>query len=152
MREALAMIFREYDVRVVNDAGCGDFNWMKRVDLSGIDYLGYDIVQWGEALPFKKLNIATEVMRKCDLIICRDVLFHLPNEVVSQAIDLFRQSGDYLFATSHYNAKPERHRWSTIIQKNYSPVDLTRSEFGLGKPINTFKETPSQYMGLWRFT
>lgn len=44
IREALPRIWKEFDVHTILDVPCNDFNWMKAVDLSGVDYLGCDIV------------------------------------------------------------------------------------------------------------
>ena len=40
----LAKMLRELGVQSLADAPCGDFNWMRCVDLAGIRYLGVDIV------------------------------------------------------------------------------------------------------------
>ncbi len=42
---ALPRLFRELDIRTLLDLPCGDFNWMSRVNMDGIDYLGADIVE-----------------------------------------------------------------------------------------------------------
>ena len=42
--EALPVLFTNYDVHTVLDIPCGDFHWMKNVDLSNINYTGADIV------------------------------------------------------------------------------------------------------------
>ena len=38
----LSDLLRRYSVKSVLDLPCGDFNWMRYVDLSGIDYVGAD--------------------------------------------------------------------------------------------------------------
>ena len=45
IRRALPRIFKRYGVRSMLDIPCGDFNWMRRVDLDKIQYLGADIVK-----------------------------------------------------------------------------------------------------------
>ena len=100
IREALPKIFIKYHIKKVNDAGCGDFNWIRMVNLSDVDYLGYDIIDRKEEkkanLPFQELDICSELMRDCDLIICRDVLFHLPNKYVLMALNnLDRMNNGY---------------------------------------------------------
>src|ERR1035437_7717295 len=43
--ETLPQIFKKYNIKSFLDAPCGDFNWMKNVDLSDITkYIGGDIV------------------------------------------------------------------------------------------------------------
>lgn len=126
------------EIHTVNDAGCGDFNWMKRVNLNGIDYLGYDLVQpENPVLPFQKLNIAQEVMRPADLIICRDVLFHFPNNEVEKTLALFRRSSRFLIATSSNGVPAMRHEWSPNLLQNFSPLDLRPY---LGEPLTYLEE------------
>jgi hypothetical protein len=91
------------------DIPCGDFNWMKEVDLSGVDYVGADIV---EKLiesnnikytnkSFTVLNIVEDALPKVDLVFVRDCLGHLSNVNVLKALENIKKSGSkYLLATS----------------------------------------------------
>jgi hypothetical protein len=40
----LPELFQRLQVSKFLDAPCGDWNWMRRVDLSGVDYFGGDVV------------------------------------------------------------------------------------------------------------
>lgn len=40
----LPNIFKQHGVHSILDLPCGDYNWMKHVDLSDINYIGGDIV------------------------------------------------------------------------------------------------------------
>src|ERR1035437_7820532 len=40
----LPILFNEYGISTMLDLPCGDFNWMRNVDLNDIDYTGADIV------------------------------------------------------------------------------------------------------------
>ena len=44
VRVELPKAVRELGARVLLDVPCGDFTWMAHVDLSGIEYIGGDIV------------------------------------------------------------------------------------------------------------
>lgn len=44
VREVLPALLRELGVKSMLDAPCGDWNWMKTIDLSGIDYIGAEVV------------------------------------------------------------------------------------------------------------
>jgi len=44
VRETLPVVFQQYGVKSMLDVPCGDFHWMRHVDLSGVDYVGGDIV------------------------------------------------------------------------------------------------------------
>jgi hypothetical protein len=41
----LGKLFKEKRFSSILDIPCGDFNWMKKVDLENIDYIGADIVE-----------------------------------------------------------------------------------------------------------
>ena len=151
--DALLQSFHAHGIKTLNDAGCGDMNWCSRVDLGGIDYLGYDLVQRLSKmpLPFEVLNIAEQPMRSADAVLCHQVLFHLPNDVVVQVIDQFRKSAPLLFATSHRGAPTKRHEWTQSLSHCFSPLDL---ETILGPPQTVVCEidssTPYQcFIGVW---
>ena len=44
VRNALPGLLQAFRIRSMLDLPCGDFQWMKEVDLRGVDYLGADIV------------------------------------------------------------------------------------------------------------
>ncbi len=45
IRKELANLFVKYSIKTITDAPCGDWNWMRMVDLSSYVYNGFDIVQ-----------------------------------------------------------------------------------------------------------
>ena len=143
-KEQFPRIAEEYGIKSVNDAGCG-LGWIKGV-CEGIEYNGFDILPREN---YVILDITSEVMPKADLIICRDVLFHLTNKLVTKAISNFKESGSrYLLATSCYNAdnkKRSNEFNGTVIQ---SVLDLTEM---LGQPLNKIEEHGlDRFMGLWK--
>ncbi len=42
--EEIPILLRELNIKSLLDLPCGDFNWMKLVNLTGVEYLGGDIV------------------------------------------------------------------------------------------------------------
>ena len=44
IRDALPALLEGVGARSMLDAACGDFNWMARVDLRGVRYVGVDVV------------------------------------------------------------------------------------------------------------
>ena len=45
IRDALPLLFQELGIRTMVDIACGDFNWMSKVCLDDINYIGADIVE-----------------------------------------------------------------------------------------------------------
>src|SRR5262245_21371509 len=103
IREALASLMKELNVKSVFDAACGDFNWMKEVDLGEATYEGVDIVpaivetvrqKYGGPLRrFRVLDIVEGPIPRVDLILCRDVLIHLPDREALKVLENISASG-----------------------------------------------------------
>ena len=102
--------------RIFVDAPCGDLNWMRFVidECPTIDYIGGDIVKpmidtnterYGRpGVRFIELDITSDMLPSVDLMICRDCLFHLPEEEIFKFIDNFINSDiKYLLTTSYYD-------------------------------------------------
>lgn len=140
IRRLLPILVKKYGIKVINDAGCGDLNWMRYIDLNTVDYGGYDIIAretWGNVnLSCTILDITSEIMRPCDLIICRDVFIHMPNDLILRALNLFRQSGKLLLTTS-YDGVTESDNLSrdTSITKRHSKLCMELPPFSL-KPMD----------------
>jgi hypothetical protein len=105
----LPLLFKKYSIKSILDIPCGDFNWMKTVDLTDIDYIGADIVpeiivdnKARSPHKFEVLDIVHDDLPKVDLILCRDLMFHLPFETILKALENIAKSGSkYLLATNH---------------------------------------------------
>lgn len=157
-QQLIKEVIDEYShIRIVNDAGCGDMNWMGLVRPlfveRGIDYLGYDIRRWTESLPlpFEELDIINEAMRPCHLIICRDVLFHFPNEYVLKALENFRKSGNYLIATTTPpEMGPVDNSKRNILVGSFAPLDLEAPPFSLNPLFLCTESKWKRAIGLWR--
>ena len=88
VRDALPELFREFDIRSVLDAPCGDFLWMKDVVRSLDCYTGMDIVPDLVAqntarylLPnvtFRCGDIAADPLPRADLVCAATVSFTCP--------------------------------------------------------------------------
>ena len=111
IREQLPQLFETFGIRTVVDLPCGDFHWMKEVDLRGVDYQGFDIVQdlidsnasnyQTDNIKFSCLDMIKDELPKVDLIICRDCLIHYSHKFINKAIKNMKKSGsNYIF--DHY--------------------------------------------------
>lgn len=109
LRQELLLLLKKYKIQSMLDIPCGDFNWMKEVDLSKVAYIGADIVeQLIESnnikytdKTFSVLNLIEDDLPKVDLVFVRDCLGHLSNDNVLKALENIKRSGSkYLLATS----------------------------------------------------
>ena len=111
-RGELSALIKRFGITSIADAPCGDFNWMRHVDMGTCIYTGYDIVQelvennnmlFGSPLrSFKHMNLINGIIDKADLIICRDCLAHLTNEQIFKVLRNFKDSGaKYILMTTN---------------------------------------------------
>lgn len=109
IRRELPVLLQKFGIKSILDIPCGDWNWMKSVDLCGASYIGADIVpdliERNKSLypstDFRVLDLTSDALPKVDLIFTRDCLGHLSNDNVSKAIRNCQESGSkYLLATS----------------------------------------------------
>ena len=149
----IPVILKKYQVKSMLDLPCGDFNWMQKIDLSGIDYTGGDIVEqivqknqekFGKpGISFRKLNIITDQLPQVDLVFCRDCFIHLSNEQVMSAIEnLKKQKIRYLLTTSHN----KRLKNKNIAAGEWRPINLEIAPFNL-KPLEVINENCTEDEG-----
>jgi hypothetical protein len=77
---------KDHNIKTVIDAGCGDWEFMYHMDLSNIEYIGYDIVKFvieknikkysTPHISFRHGNIVEIDLPIADLLLCKDVLQH----------------------------------------------------------------------------
>ncbi|HEY7871883.1 MAG TPA: class I SAM-dependent methyltransferase [Rudaea sp.] len=159
LRMLLPALLRGLNVRSMLDAPCGDFNWMRHVDLGDTRYVGCDIV--GEIVlanraahpdrEFVKLDLVEDKLPPVDLIFSRDCLQHLPEPDIWRALRNFRRSGaTWLFTSSH-----------TVAEQSISPdaggfgfLNLQLAPFGLPLPLLIVPEEhyASKAMALWKIS
>lgn len=147
-RQFLQSFLKAYDIRSVVDLGCGDWEFSKTIDWNGIDYYGYDVVDFlieNNRAKYQASNIhfiysdgiATELL-PADLLICKDVLQHLPNGDIMAFIEqlpLFK----YCLITNDVDPLSGTSDNEEICRGGFHPVDLTRPPFLLnGDKVFTY--------------
>lgn len=158
LRVQLPDLLRELGVKSILDAGCGDFNWMRSVDLSDIDYVGVDVVDavsaanaatyGGDKVRFLAADITLGRLPTCDAVLCRDVLIHLSNTDVHAALAAFRASGArLLLATTHRGVT----RNLDIDTGGWRSINLELAPFSMPQPIRLVveDEQAGKCLGVW---
>jgi hypothetical protein len=145
VRKALKQIMADYGIKSLLDVPCGDWFWMKEMDLSGVTYLGGDIVQEiinrnqqysTEQVSFQFLNLLEPGIPPYDLVFCRDCLVHFSYHDIYKALDNIRDSGSRYLLTTTF---PGRKNYN-ITTGNWRPIDLQAPPFNLGEPIQIINE------------
>ena len=101
-------VLEDLECRVLLDVGCGDWTWMREVDLP-CDYVGIDVVpsviaqnrsHAREGVRFQTLDAVCEPLPQADVVLCREVLFHLGWEDGLRLLRNIKRSARWLLATS----------------------------------------------------
>jgi len=160
-RSFLAEVIRDFGVRSIFDAPCGDYHWMQvlREEVS-FDYFGGDIADViiqglnekyaNNRTIFTYHDITTHPFMQADLWLCRDCLFHLPTALALAALQNFKRSRvPYAVITTH---ELDQNR-ELPAAGNFRPVDLTIAPFNLPRPILSCREADDgrapRYLGFW---
>jgi hypothetical protein len=112
LRRELPLLLRDFNIQSVCDLPCGDFAWMKDVDLSGISYVGGDIVpkiiEQNNSLykspsrRFEVMDIISDPLPRADVILCRDCLVHFSFADIRLALSNICESGALFLITTTF--------------------------------------------------
>jgi len=111
LRAELPKALRKLEARVLLDVPCGDFTWMEHVDLSGIRYIGGDIVpsiveenqrlHESETRRFALVDLTRDELPDADVLLCRDCLVHLSYANIRAVLaNIARSNIRYVLMTS----------------------------------------------------
>jgi hypothetical protein len=157
VRDALPQLLRELGVHSLLDLPCGDFHWMKTLELDMDFYTGADIVPQliaenqrrygGSRRRFIMLDITQDLLPLADLLLCRDCLVHLSNEEALRAIENIRSSRmEYILMTTF----PAQEQNDDILNGQWRPVNLRAAPFNFPPPRRLVNEGFMLYGGHYR--
>lgn len=155
--QELPRMLGNYQVSSMLDLPCGDFNWMRQVDLSGVTYLGADILDdlivdntrrfENETIHFQRLDLLKDDLPSVDLILCRDCLIHLSYDDIFKSLRNICQSGSRLLLTTTFPARAENHDIATGQGRN---LNLAISPFKFPQPLELIEEKCTLGNGIYR--
>jgi SAM-dependent methyltransferase len=148
-RVFLQEFLKEHSIRSVVDVGCGDWEFSKKINWEGIYYQGFDVVKAviqnnqqiyaSDTIQFTYADATTIELPEADLLICKDVLQHLPNEDISQFLSQLHKFKHCLI-TNDINPRTYTSHNKDIKRGGIHPIDLTKPPFSLkGFKILTYK-------------
>jgi hypothetical protein len=164
VRNELLAVWRNFSIHAMLDIPCGDFHWMKHVDLEGIEYTGADIVTdliLGNAqyeasnVHFCKLNLIDDTLPQVDLVFCRDCFVHLSFRDTFIALHNICNSGSTYLLTTTFTSLPHNH---DIATGQWRTLNLEVPPFSFPPPFKTINEGCTEgdgafsdkSLGLWR--
>ena len=154
IRRELPILLNEIGTRSLLDAACGDFNWMKAIELNIDRYVGVDIVEElisqnnrlyrDEKREFMSMNIAKDPLPTVDVIMCRDCLIHLSFLKIFSVIKNFKESGSkYLLASTYTKVVHNK----DIVTGQWRPLNLQMPPFNFPYPRYIINENCSENEG-----
>jgi hypothetical protein len=155
IRLELPILIPHFNITTILDAPCGDFNWMRYVDLTNYTYTGIDVIHPlilknntlynSENRSFLCKDLLIDSLPYADLIISRDFLVHLSDADIWKALENFKQSGaKYLLTTTFL------HRTNYNINSGgWRPLCLTQPPFNFPEPLLFILEKCTEQDGLY---
>lgn len=145
----LQNFLKSNEIRSVVDVGCGDWSLSKNLNWENVSYTGIDVVKdvierntAGYSAPNVKFlcgDILTMNLPSADLLICKDVLQHLPNDKVQQFL---KQTRNFKHCLITNDVDPNT--WTSanpqITIGDWRPIDLTKPPFNVkGTKVYTYR-------------
>jgi SAM-dependent methyltransferase len=93
----------------VVDLGCGDWQFSRHMNWDGVTYVGFDVVNSvieANTRLFARENIRFSLFEslndlpQADLLLCKDVLQHLPNDLIRQYLAFFKKKFKAMLITN----------------------------------------------------
>lgn len=139
-REFLQNFFKEHHITSIADVGCGDWQFSRLLDFTGISYTGYDVarkvITYNQE-HYQKDNISFvlydgdfEQIKSAELLICKDVLMHLPSSYIERFIKILPRF-KYALITNDINDDPALNNIDLDAPGGYRQLSLTIAPFNL---------------------
>jgi len=156
IRRELPGLLKETQTKILLDAPCGDYFWLKEVTLELEMYIGVDIVDeiilenhvkyGGTTRQFMISDITCDNLPYADCILCRDCLDHLSFKDIFSALGNFTRLGaKYLLATTY----AERLRNTDITTGEWRPLNLRQPPLLFPAPVRLINENCTEEDGRW---
>lgn len=156
VRLMLPLILTSYNVRTIVDSPCGDFHWMKTIDIGNRVYVGVDVVPLlieknsslyhTDTRMFICRDLIFDIVPEADLIISRDFLVHLSDEDVKTTLKNFKKSGSKYLLTTTFPTRGN----VKISSGGWRPINLQKPPFNLPAPLYLFAENCTEQGGAYK--
>jgi hypothetical protein len=161
IRDHLAGLLARLGATSLLDAPCGDWNWMRHVDLPVERYYGVDIVpsvidannrRFGTAdRSFAVADLTCDELPAADVILCRDCLVHVSYQDAGMILENFRRTGaTWLLLNTYPEITKNRNQFTG---RHWRRLNFTMPPFGFDEPVETLPDggdvDPSR-LGLWK--
>lgn len=152
--EKLPALFRKYQIKTILDVPCGDFNWMQRLAMEGMQYIGADVVpeivernheRFGDKhRKFVHLDMVSDALPAVDLVFCRDCLVHFSFSDIASALENIYKSGSRYLMITTFPDEPENH---DIPTGGWRTLDFKKAPFYFPEPLELLNENCTELNG-----
>ncbi len=167
VRQEIPRVIDQYNIRSMIDLPCGDFNWMREVDLRGATYVGCDIVEqlvsdnqrnYSRAdRSFLVLNVLENNLPAADLLFCRDLFVHFSFADLRSALRIIGDSPITYILTTTFTDREENR---DIKTGDWRTLNLLKAPFLFPEPLELINERCTEFdgqfadksLGLWRLS
>lgn len=144
----LQIFIQTNNIGTILDIGVGDGQVLSALEIDEVEYTGLDVSNKALALAKQRNNrpnikfinkdISTYNFGKVDLVICKDVLQHLPNETVLIVLRKIINHSKYAIVVN--DISPQEELLNTDIQiGGYRPIHIGKAPFSAsGEELFTF--------------
>ncbi len=163
LRAVLPHVLREFEVRTLLDAPCGDWNWMSHVDLPVERYIGGDIVRalvdenrlrYGSPeRDFRVIDLCVDPLPHADMLLCRDALIHFSFADIWRALENIRRAEIEYIATTTFVATEVNADQAT--GRGWRHLNLQAPPFEFPEPMRVIDDNfnrEDQRLCVWRVT
>lgn len=156
LRTFLSKLLVDLHATAILDIPCGDFCWMKEVDLANYNYCGADIVNKivsqnqllyeNDHRSFTFADITRSKLPQADLVLCRDCFVHFSYRDIRKALANIQNSQCKYLLTTTFPGRINK----DIRTGEWRPIDLEASPFFLRKPLRLFNENCTEGHGQYK--
>lgn len=151
----LSKFIDQNNIKKILDAPCGDCAWMKKIwkKFPDVKYIGIDIV--GEIIKsnknkYKNSNIqfsCQDILKlkklpRCDFLILRDFIIHLPTRDISSLFNLIKKSPIRFFGVNSYSSTYSN---IDVLIGKHRKVNIFIEPFNLKNLSKKFKDQKSEF-------
>ncbi|HEX3376787.1 MAG TPA: class I SAM-dependent methyltransferase, partial [Candidatus Acidoferrales bacterium] len=162
VRKDLPNLLAALSARSILDIPCGDFQWMKDVNLGIERYIGADIVlplietnrrEFGDRGEFLHLDLLRDRLPSVDIIFCRDCLVHLSFKEIHLALQNVKRVSPKYFVTTTF---PFQQKNYDTVTPYWRALNMCLSPFNFPEPVHLIKDfsdtqqnDQGKYLGVW---
>jgi hypothetical protein len=156
IRKQIPLLLKAFHCNSLLDLPCGDFHWMKTVQLPVETYIGADCIRAlidrhntlyrDHQRSFIHLDALIQDFPKVDLVLCRDMLVHLSYEGIFKFLKNVKKSGSQYLLTTHFtNLRPNRN----IPTGGWRTLNFCQPPFSFPEPLYIILEGCNEEGGIF---